>query len=130
MKYVVTLFSCGLLLQSGCGGAPTSASGGTPGSLIAGETLVPDFEIKIYEAGNATPLGLGTTGNDGTFQLVRPRGEGPLWLLPGEYTFTLESLGPATPRISPAYANVSKTPLKVNWKVEDKSLDLKIPALK
>jgi len=130
MKYAIALLVFGLLLPSGCSRGPTPVSGGTAGSLIAGETPVPDFEVKIYRAGSTIPLGLAATGNDGKFQLVLPKGEGPLWLSPGEYAFTLESLGPDSPRMLPAYANASKTPLKVNWKSDDKSLDLRIPAFK
>ena len=97
---------------------------------MAGETPVPDVEVKIYAAGNSIPLGFGATNQEGKFRLVLPKGDGPLWLVPGDYVFTLESLGPVPPPMSAAYANASKTPLKATWKASDTSLDLKIPKLK
>ena len=48
----------------------------------------------------------------------------------GKYVFTLESLGPVRPPLSPTYMNATKTPLKVNWKATNQSLELKIPAFK
>ncbi len=130
MKSLVSSMILCLLLLGGCSAGPSRISGGTSGSLLAGDTPVPDFEVRIYATASTALLGLGTTGNDGKFQLVKPKGEGPLWLLPGEYAFTLESIGPETPRMPPAYGNASKTPLRVNWKSEDKALDLRIPAFK
>lgn len=119
-----------LLHLCGCSHGPSPVSGGTAGSLTAVETRLPDFEIKIYEAANLNLLGVATTGSDGSFHLVLPKGEGPLRLSPGDYVVTLESVGPASPRMPPAYANATKTPLKVSWKSTDQSLELKIPAFK
>ena len=121
---------CCLFLLNGCGLKSTPIKGGTPGSLIAGEVSVPDFEIEVFAAETLASLGLGATGQDGKFQLIRSKGEGPLWLLAGQYVITLKSVGPAPPRMLPTYSNPAKTPLKVNWNAEDKSLDLKIPAFK
>ncbi len=130
MRTIALLLVCSHLFLSGCGAMPTQVVGGTAGSLTAGELPIPDFEIKVYKAGSTVPLGLGTTGKDGTFQLMEPKGGSPLWLAPGEYVFTLESLGPVPPPLSPAYMNATKTPLKVNRKAADQSLELKIPAFK
>jgi len=38
-------------------------------------------------------------------RLVSPKGEGPLWLSPGDDVFPLESLGPVPPPLSAAYSN-------------------------
>ena len=130
MKYLSLFILCCLFVLNGCGGKSTQIKGGTPGSLIAGEVLVPDFEIEVFAADTLVSLGLGATGQDGKFQLMKSKGESPLWLAPGQYVITLKSVGPAHPRILPAYANPAKTPLKVKWNAEDKSLDLKIPAFK
>ena len=130
MRYIALFIVCSQLFLSGCGTERSHDVGGTAGSLVAGELPLPDFEIKVYKTSSTVPLGLGTTGKDGKFQLMQPKGEGPLWLEPGDYAFTLESLGPASPPMSPTYTNASKTPLKVSWKVDDKSLSLKIPAFK
>lgn len=119
-----------LLFQVGCSQNPALVEGGTAGSLVAGETPVPDVEVKIYAVGDSTPLGFGATNHEGKFRLVLPKGEGPFWLSPGDYVFTLESLGPVPPPLSPAYTNASKSPLKATWQEGDLALDLKIPKLK
>ncbi|MCE3015515.1 MAG: hypothetical protein ACK56W_17390 [Pirellula sp.] len=119
------------LLSIGCSPTPSNVvSGGTAGSLVAGDVPLPDFEVKVYDAADLKLIGFGTTGNDGRFQLVQSKGDTPLVLTPGSYVMTLASIGPAAPRISQAYTNASKSSLKVTWKSEDKSLDLKIPAMK
>lgn len=124
-------FLIGILLSIGCSPAPSNVvSGGTTGSLVAGDVPLPDFEVKVHDAADLNLLGFGTTGSDGRFQLVQSKGDGPLLLTPGNYVMTLASIGPAAPRISQAYTNASKSSLKVTWKSEDKSLDLKIPAMK
>jgi hypothetical protein len=128
-NYIAFVILC-LLFQAGCSQSPALVEGGTAGSLLAGETPVPDVEVKIYAAGDSTPLGFGATNHEGKFRLVSPKGEGPLWLSPGDYVFTLESLGPVPPPLSPAYASALKTPLKATWKSSDQSFDLKIPKLK
>jgi hypothetical protein len=124
-------FLIGVLLSTGCSSTPTNVvSGGTTGSLVAGDVPLPDFEVKVHDAANLNLLGFGTTGNDGRFQLVQSQGDAPLVLTAGNYVMTLASIGPAAPRISQAYTIASKSSLKVTWKPEDKSLDLKIPAIK
>lgn len=129
-KFRAPFFIC-ILLAIGCSPTPANVvSGGTVGSLIAGDVPLPDFEVKVHDAADLSLLGFGTTGNDGRFQLVQSKGDAPLVLTPGEYVMTLASIGPAAPRISQAYTNASKSSLKVTWKPQDKSLDLKIPAMK
>ena len=124
-------FLIGVLLSTGCSSTSTNVvSGGTTGSLVAGDVPLPDFEVKVHDAANLNLLGFGTTGNDGRFQLVQSKGDSPLVLTAGNYVMTLASIGPAAPRISQAYTIASKSSLKVTWKPEDKSLDLKIPAIK
>lgn len=130
MRNCTAFFILCLLFQVGCGQNPGLVEGGTAGSLVAGETPVPDVEVKFYALGSSTPMGFGATNHEGKFRLVLPKGEGPLWLSPGDYVFTLESLGPAPPPLLPAYSSASKSPLKATWKAGDQSLDLKIPKLK
>lgn len=124
-------FLIGTLMSIGCSPTPFNVvSGGTAGSLVAGDVPLPDFEVKVHDATDLNLLGFATTGSDGRFQLVQSKGDSPLVLTPGNYVVTLASIGPAAPRISQAYTNASKSSLKVTWKPEDKSLDLKIPAIK
>lgn len=129
-KFSAPFLICSLL-SIGCSSTQTNVvSGGTTGSLVAGDVPLPDFEVKVHDAADLKLIGFGTTGNDGRFQLVQSKGDAPLVLTPGNYVMTLASIGPAAPRISQAYTNASKSSLKVTWKSEDKSLDLKIPAIK
>ncbi len=131
MKIFSAPFLICILFSIGCSPPPTNiVSGGTAGSLIAGDLPLPDFEVKVHDAADLNLLGFGTTGNDGRFQLVQSKGDAPLVLTPGNYVMTLASIGPAAPRISQAYTNASKSSLKVAWKPEDRTLDLKIPAIK
>lgn len=129
-RYSLTpLLLCQLFFLGCNNSANQPVTGGTAGVLIAGDQPVPDFEVKVYEATGSTLIGIGLTSYDGSFKLVQPTGDSSLWLSEGEYRITLESLGAATPKMSPAYASPSKTPLKVQWKSDSQSLDLKIPAL-
>ena len=107
-------FLIGVLLSTGCSSTSTNVvSGGTTGSLVAGDVPLPDFEVKVHDAANLNLLGFGTTGNDGRFQLVQSKGDSPLVLTAGNYVMTLASIGPAAPRISQAYTIASKSSLKV-----------------
>jgi hypothetical protein len=120
-----------LLLPFGCSTSPTSVvTGGTEGWLIVGDSPTPDFEVRVFEVGSTNPLGMGVTGIDGNFKLMVPGGDAPLWLSDGEYAITLESIGAASPRMSAAYGNPAKTPLKVKWRSANQTLELKIPAFK
>jgi hypothetical protein len=59
--------------------------------------------------------------------LVREKAAGPLWLEPGEYSFTLESNG-SVPFAWPAeYQDPSRTPLKRDWTTADRILELDVP---
>jgi len=126
---LISIVASSILFNTGCGGT-RSVEGGTTGTLMAGEIALPDFEIKVYLQGSESPLGMGTTGPDGRFQLFAPKANGPLWLQAGEYAFTLEALGPDSPRIVRTYSDAKKTPLKLSWEPTSKSLALRIPAIK
>jgi len=126
---LISIVASSILFSTGCDGA-RSTEGGTSGTLKAGEIVLPDFEIKVYLQGTESPLGMGTTSSDGRFQLFAPKATGPLWLQAGEYAFTLEALGPDSPRILRTYSDAKKTPLKLNWDSTSKSLDLRIPDIK
>jgi hypothetical protein len=113
----------------GCG--PQPVAGGTPGVLRAGGNPVSDIQITVYEADGEAwrAMGFGVPGADGAFELVTNGAAGALWLPPGEYRCTLESVG-APVRIPKEYAQVETTPLTVSWSESDEMLTLEIPALR
>jgi hypothetical protein len=129
MRHSIIFCVLSLLLPSGCSTGPKPEdTGGTAGLLVVGENPVPDFEVRVFEVGSSNPLGIGLTGIDGSFKLVVPTGDGPLWLSNGEFAITLEAIGAASPRMSAAYSNPAKTPLKVKWSSANQTLELKLPA--
>ena len=75
---------------------------------------------------NFQPIGFGNTAVDGSFLLYTPGADGPLWLEPGDYVFTLESLGPPV-QFPDVYVNAETSPLKVTWSREMQTLALKAP---
>jgi hypothetical protein len=95
----------------------------------AGKALC-DIQVTIYQrdGGSPKPIGFGVTANDGTFRLMKNMASGALWLAPGEYCCTLESVGSPI-RIPKAYASAETTPLKVTWSRANQSLDLEAPSL-
>jgi hypothetical protein len=114
---------------AGCAGAqPTN--GGTEGVLHAGNNKLSEIQITVHQmkSGSSMPIGFGVPSPDGSFRLVTNGAAGPLYLSPGEYRFTLESIG--APIVIPkAYAKPETTPLKVNWSASDRTVDLDIPRL-
>jgi hypothetical protein len=52
-----------------------------------------------------------------------------LWLPPGEYRITLESIGPPI-QIPKAYTLAESTPLKASWTATDETLKLEAVTVK
>lgn len=71
------------------------------------------------------PIGFGVTDAAGGFELVTNGARGALWLIPGEYRFTLESAG-APVQFANDYARAETTPLRVSWSDGDGILDLEV----
>jgi hypothetical protein len=126
MKYVAV---CWLLIcLSGCGSSSTPAVGGTPGSLKFGTTVTSDIRLSVHlnQSGSFLSTGFATTASDGSFVLYSPDAKAPLWLEPGEYSFTLESIGPSL-QLPDAYKKPELSPLKITWTSDMKSVDLEVP---
>lgn len=119
-----------VLQMLGCGSAGSLPSSGTPGILTSADQPVAEFELKIYESGQSTPLGIGVTGLDGRFQLSKPDGTGGCQLAPGEYYVSVVSIGAALLKLPASYGDPQKTPLKIKWKAEDSELKIALPSLK
>jgi hypothetical protein len=112
----------------GCGVRPVT--GGTKGVLRSGGAPLGDIQVTVHEADGSAwrAVGFGVTAADGTFELVTNGAAGPLWLSPGEYRCTLESVG-APVQIPKVNTLPDTTPLTVTWSVGDLSLNLEIPAV-
>jgi hypothetical protein len=112
---------------SGCGVRPVT--GGTPGSVHAGDEFFSDIQVTVYQLDGAEmhAVGFGVTDGNGAFELVTNAARGPLRLACGEYRCTLESAGAplAFPR---EYARAETTPLTISWADGDGELDLEVPA--
>ena len=115
-----------LALIPGCG--VQSVAGGTKGILRFDGQLLTDIRVEIYQVdgGSLRPIGFGVTTTDGSFQLVTNGAQGALWLAPGEYRCTLESVGPPI-QVAKEYTRAETTPLVVHWTAGDQQLDLEVP---
>jgi hypothetical protein len=84
-----------------------------------------DINITVHRssAGSFHPIGFGLTDVEGKFILYQTGAAGPLWLEPGDYVFTLESVGPAI-AFPKEYLRPQSTPLKLSWTADSKSADL------
>ena len=121
----ILLFIASLL--TGCSDASALATGGTPGTLTFGDGVTSDINITVHRnsAGSFQPIGFGLTDVEGKFILYQTGAAGPLWLEPGDYVFTLESVGPSI-AFPKEYLNPQTTPLKLNWTANSKSADLTV----
>jgi hypothetical protein len=109
----------------GCGVKPVA--GGTKGTLRAGAEMLRDIQLTVHQRDSDAwrQVGFGITGPDGEFELVTPGAKGALWLTPGEYRCTLESVG-APVRIPKEYSQAGTTPLKITWTENDDALAVEV----
>ncbi len=112
----------------GCGSATVPAEGGTTGSLKFGPEVTSDIVVTVHQqnGGQFSAIGFGTTIQDGSFILYKAGATEPLWLEPGNYVFTLESIGPLV-QFPDEYLEPKTTPLKITWTADMKSADLEAP---
>lgn len=115
-----------LALLLGCGPRPTK--GGTPGTFQYGGLPSLDVQIHLHRPPAMEHVGFGITTADGKFQLVTSDAKGPLFLSPGEYIVTLESIGTDPVYFPAEYAHPTTSPLRRTWSASDTSLDIQIPA--
>ena len=113
---------------AGCGGGSAPAKGGTPGTLTFGANVSSDIRVTIHRsvAGGFEVLGFANTAADGTFVLYNSGATEPLWLEPGDYAFTLETIGPPV-EFPKAFTRPESTPLKVKWESDMSSIRLDAP---
>lgn len=123
----VTWVMLNIVWAAGCGGRGTR--GGTRGSLRSDRGILPDVEVTVYSGlpEQRVQRGSGVSTGDGTFSLHQPDGKAPLWLEPGEYAFTVQSVGP-DPMVFPSeYNDPRRTPLLHTLTGTSDSVDLVLP---
>jgi hypothetical protein len=129
MNIRIRIICVGILIGCllGCS-TPTVSKAGSSGSLWFGGQTLSDICVVVHRKVDSSfqQIGFGTTDQTGFFHLLRPDGQEPLTLVPGDYSFTLESLGPQIvfPDI---YLKPETTPLTATWASDTTSLDLKAP---
>lgn len=113
----------------GCSEGATSAKGGTPGVLRFGTDVSSDIVVTVHRRRDSgfEVAGFGTTSENGTFVLYAPGATEPLWLQPGEYAVTLESIGPPV-QFPRDYGTPKTSPLKVTWSDTMETLELDVPS--
>lgn len=126
LRYFMLAFI--LTSLSGCSGSTQSAAGGTAGKLSFGDEVSSDIRITVCKklAGKFQTIGFGNTAPDGSFVLYKHGANEPLWLEPGDYSFTLESVGPPV-EFPVAYVDPETSPLRVAWTSELQTLELNAP---
>ena len=114
--------------SSGCG-TSHSVAGGTKGMLKVGSEAISEIQLTVHrvEGGSTKPIGFAVTTADGSFELLKTGASGALWLTPGEYRFTIESIG-APIKFPKEFGQPESTPLKAVWSASDRNLTLEGPA--
>ena len=121
----ITLILVSSLL--GCS-EPTVSKDGSIGTLKFGTQTLGDICVVVHkkEGSAFQQLGFGTTDGTGMFFLLKTGGQEALILEPGDYTFTLEPVGPQI-AFPPVYLQSEKSPLKSTWTADMTSLELNAP---
>jgi hypothetical protein len=116
------------IASAGCDSSPPPAKGGTAGTLKFGDQVTSDIVVTIHKSSGASfeSIGFGTTQPDGTFVLYKPGAIEPLYLEPGDYCCTLESIGPPI-RLPKEYQTPANSPMKVTWPSNTETLELSAP---
>ncbi|MBL8810586.1 MAG: hypothetical protein JNM43_10450 [Planctomycetaceae bacterium] len=129
LRFSIPAFVIVASMLLGCDSGPAPAAGGTSGTLKFGDAVTSDIVITVHRANGASleVVGFGTTQPDGSFVLYKPGAGEPLFLEPGSYSCTLESVGPPL-KLPKEYLEASRSPLKIEWTADLKSLDLTAPA--
>lgn len=99
-------------LLAGCG-SRGDLSGGTSGFLYSEGQPLADVMISVHHDGrsNVRPLGIGITDWEGRFELRTEDLMAPLFLEPGTYRFTIDSIGEVYLAWSRNFSDPTTTPL-------------------
>lgn len=115
------------ILSEGCG-VPGEIPGGTAGFLHANGQPIPDVLVTVYpDTPSTDALGIGITDADGRFELRTREPITPLMLDPGDYRFTVQSMGEIYLIWPPEYADPPKTPLTRSISSSSEELEISVP---
>lgn len=95
--------------------------------LLRGSNGLREVQLNVHRVGEWRPIGFGVSREGGTFELYQPRARGPLHLTPGDYVFTLESVGPEPIQLPRETSDPQRTPLQKTWTSSDVALELVLP---
>ena len=117
-----------LLLLCGCG--ERTMTGGTPGSVTIDGQKDAEIQVQIHQIREKEieTWGFGVTDAEGKFRLLQNGAAGKLYLQPGEYRVTVESVGPEL-RIPSDFLDPERTPLRVTWSGSEQELALAVTTL-
>lgn len=117
------------LAMTGCSDV-SPVRGGNVGRVTVGGQPWSEVQVTIYRgpANDALKLGFGVTTADGKVELLADEATGPLWLVPGDYLATAESIGPPL-EIAPACRDVTKTPLRFTIGGDQDEFSLDVPVV-
>jgi hypothetical protein len=106
----------GVIAACGCGG-PTPVRPGTRGTISTGGRGLAEVRVEVYrrDGDEAEFVGYGVSNPEGRFGLFQDDAAGPLWLEPGEYALTLQSVSPDPFTWPVEYLDPLKTPLLQEW---------------
>ncbi|MBI1346417.1 hypothetical protein GC163_09010 [bacterium] len=120
-----------MILGVGCSDNP-GVTGGTTGCVtVADSPPLADLRLAVHSdgGGDDRPIGFGVTNATGCFELFTPGARQALWLEPGDYRITVETIGPDV--VIPAeFTTAKSTPLVITWPTDDQALALQLPPLK
>ena len=119
LKHWLGLSAAILLFSlSGCGS--NKLEQGTEAAItVAGEPVV-DIRVNVFSVKDGQPaeLGFAVSQADGKLKFVKPKASGPLELGPGDYRFTVETVG--APLVIPKeYGDPAMTPLQITLSSSD-----------
>lgn len=125
------LILTGIFFFPGCRDRVRSVSGGTTGVLDCGGQRLGDIQLTLHHPKGTSfrPVGFAVTRPDGTFELYAHGATGPLWLSPGKYRCTLESVG-APVQFPKPYRAPETTPLELEWAETMEQLQVNGPTVK
>ena len=114
-----------LLSLSGCG--ERTVTGGTPGTFTIDGEKYAEIQVTIHrtKGEQVETLGFGVTDEEGKFLLLKNGAAGKLFLEPGEYRVTVETIGPDV-AIPNKYLKAETTPLRVVWTGKEEQLSLNV----